>query len=176
MQPKSSTQRHARISLTPAKRNEIAAGQGWLCKLNLERCIRTLPAVFHIDHKIPLREGGTNDISNLCATCPNCHQLKSWDETARYWDRQRERRTRRSKYWDPTSKHYYLKPIPVPPELERFMFRYSGAKSRAGQKRKPSPELESEEGTPTDLEATAPSSGALKAAFRPECRSRSAPR
>lgn len=34
-------------------------------------------ASYEVDHIIGLNEGGTNDISNLQALCPNCHSFKT---------------------------------------------------------------------------------------------------
>src|SRR5688572_1875670 len=74
-----------RASLTPAKRNCIAADQEWKCA----DCGDLLPAIFHVDHRIPLSEGGTDERDNLAAVCPNCHQIKSFQETTRRFDRER---------------------------------------------------------------------------------------
>lgn len=103
--------------LTPYKRNQKAAEGGWRCFL----CAMTLPALFHIDHIIPLREWtdsntNPNAWENLCALCPSCHAKKSALETERYWDREHENRTGVSKYFNPHSK-YYLPPIKPPPGI-----------------------------------------------------------
>ena len=34
-------------------------------------------SMYHIDHIIELRHGGTNHISNLQALCPQCHSVKT---------------------------------------------------------------------------------------------------
>ena len=36
----------------------------------------TLLAAYHIDHKTPLRRGGTNDMENLQLLCPTCNMSK----------------------------------------------------------------------------------------------------
>lgn len=41
----------------------------WWCDCKLEK--------YHLDHRIPLSRGGTNDPSNLVASCPPCNQKKS---------------------------------------------------------------------------------------------------
>lgn len=32
---------------------------------------------YHVDHRVPLSRGGTNDVGNLCITCPSCNLHKS---------------------------------------------------------------------------------------------------
>lgn len=40
-------------------------------------CKRDLTdVVSHIDHIVPLAKGGTDDLSNLCAACPECNHAK----------------------------------------------------------------------------------------------------
>ena len=36
-----------------------------------------LDETYEIDHITPLYKGGTNDIINLQALCPNCHRKKT---------------------------------------------------------------------------------------------------
>jgi hypothetical protein len=40
---------------------------------------RTVP--FHVDHVIPAKHGGSNEITNLCLACVNCNLYKSHDLT-----------------------------------------------------------------------------------------------
>jgi hypothetical protein len=42
------------------------------------RCMycKELLAAFHIDHKMPLSRGGTNDMENLQLLCPTCNMSK----------------------------------------------------------------------------------------------------
>lgn len=40
-------------------------------------------AGYDIDHIIELRNGGSNDISNLQALCPACHRVKTTRNTAK---------------------------------------------------------------------------------------------
>ena len=61
---------------TPFQHNRIAADQEWACA----HCLRLLPALFHVDHIVPLHQQGTNRRSNLQALCPGCHALKCEDE------------------------------------------------------------------------------------------------
>jgi len=97
-----------RLCLTPYKRNLKAHEQGWCCI----DCKELLPALFHIDHRIPRCEGGTDSWSNLCAICPPCHSKKSEREMERLWDRRREAISGRSKYFELGSS--YLLPHPRP--------------------------------------------------------------
>lgn len=39
-------------------------------------CQKRLKGEFHVDHRIPLSRGGTNDISNLVIACPQCNMSK----------------------------------------------------------------------------------------------------
>lgn len=39
-------------------------------------CRTLLPKGYHIDHKMPVSRGGTNDLSNLHLTCPRCNMVK----------------------------------------------------------------------------------------------------
>ena len=63
-----------RVSASISK--QVAASQEWKCK----KCVTTLSSAFQIDHIIPKCQGGTNDVSNLQALCPNCHALKTQKE------------------------------------------------------------------------------------------------
>ena len=71
-----------RTNIRPAVRLQVAAAQAYCCA----ECSLTLGATFHIDHKVALCLGGTNDTSNLCALCPNCHAVKTSSDMQQYWD------------------------------------------------------------------------------------------
>jgi 5-methylcytosine-specific restriction endonuclease McrA len=49
-------------------------------------CSEKLTA-YHVDHRIPLSKGGSNDVSNLVISCPSCNLKKSaklpWEFTSR---------------------------------------------------------------------------------------------
>jgi hypothetical protein len=57
-------------------KKRVAAGQQWKCG----KCSQTLDETYEVDHKLALYKGGSNDMSNLVALCPNCHRLKTVDE------------------------------------------------------------------------------------------------
>jgi len=70
-------------SISPQLRNEILERNGFTCQLcgagpgdvdpyNPSRRVR-----LHIDHIIPISQGGTNDKDNLRTLCSNCNQGKS---------------------------------------------------------------------------------------------------
>ena len=61
---------------TPLQRNTVAARQGYKCA----HCRQTFPAVFDIDHIVPLHKGGEDVMGNLQALCCNCHAVKSRNE------------------------------------------------------------------------------------------------
>jgi Zn finger protein HypA/HybF involved in hydrogenase expression len=63
-------------SVSEAKKKYVAANQGWRCG----HCSCMLDATYEIDHKLALMNGGTNDINNLEALCPNCHRKKTINE------------------------------------------------------------------------------------------------
>ena len=48
----------------------VASNQKWNCNI----CKNMLDETYEIDHITPLYKGGTNDIINLQALCPNCHR------------------------------------------------------------------------------------------------------
>ena len=51
----------------------VAGGQSWKCAM----CYDILPPTYEVDHIMRLEFGGSNDISNLQALCPNCHRKKT---------------------------------------------------------------------------------------------------
>lgn len=50
------------------KQLELQAGRCWWCGKRLRK--------YHIDHRVPLAHGGTNDPANLVLACSNCNQRK----------------------------------------------------------------------------------------------------
>ena len=60
-------------SVSETKKKYVASQQGWKCK----HCGEQLKATFQVDHKIDLRYGGTNHVSNLVALCTECHAQKT---------------------------------------------------------------------------------------------------
>lgn len=73
--------------LTSSRRNEIAHRQEWKCA---GPCKQLLPPTWCMDHIVPLRSGGSNELSNFQALCANCHALKTLKENQLYHERQRE--------------------------------------------------------------------------------------
>lgn len=64
---------HERASLSPEVRMRIYQRDHGTCVY----CGVSLSAAeFHVDHRLPLARGGSNDEANLCATCPNCNLRK----------------------------------------------------------------------------------------------------
>ena len=60
-------------SVSETKKKYVAAQQGWKCN----NCAAQLNHTFEVDHKVDLRYGGTNHVSNLVALCRNCHGEKT---------------------------------------------------------------------------------------------------
>jgi hypothetical protein len=56
---------------------ERAGGCCEYCRLAL--ISKTVP--FHIDHIVPVKHDGTDDVENLCLACYNCNAYKSHDLT-----------------------------------------------------------------------------------------------
>ncbi len=48
---------------------QAQAGRCWWCGKKLKR--------YHVDHRVPIAKGGTNDPANLCLACPSCNARKS---------------------------------------------------------------------------------------------------
>ena len=59
-------------SVSETKKKYVAAQQEWKCN----NCAHQLNHTFEVDHKVDLRYGGTNHVSNLVALCRNCHGEK----------------------------------------------------------------------------------------------------
>jgi hypothetical protein len=60
-------------SVSETKKKYVAFSQGWKCG----SCNKTLDHTYEIDHKVELRNGGTNETDNLVALCAGCHRLKT---------------------------------------------------------------------------------------------------
>jgi hypothetical protein len=59
--------------VSETKKKYVASSQNWTCG----NCKKQLNAYFEIDHKIRLQHGGSNNVDNLVALCPNCHREKT---------------------------------------------------------------------------------------------------
>jgi len=60
-------------SVSETKKKYVAYSQGWKCNF----CNKLLDHTYEIDHKVELRNGGSNETSNLVALCAGCHRLKT---------------------------------------------------------------------------------------------------
>lgn len=60
-------------SVSETKKKFVSARQNWKCA----RCGDQLNAYFEVDHKIALKNGGSNHVDNLESLCPNCHREKT---------------------------------------------------------------------------------------------------
>ncbi len=67
--------KNQREPLTPSQRFEIMSRDKFRCQL----CGATAKhnARLEIDHKIPVKKGGTNDLDNLWTLCFNCNRSKA---------------------------------------------------------------------------------------------------
>jgi 5-methylcytosine-specific restriction endonuclease McrA len=65
--------------LTPFQRQVVAAGQQWRCN----HCSVLFGPLWHVDHVVPLADGGDDASSNMQALCAVCHAIKTADENQR---------------------------------------------------------------------------------------------
>jgi len=65
----------ARNAMTKKDRENIAASQGWKCKI----CKKMFQngSLYEVDHVMPVHVGGRNHASNLQALCSGCHAKKT---------------------------------------------------------------------------------------------------
>lgn len=56
---------------------ESQAGRCWWCGASLN-------GKYHVDHRVPYSRGGSNELSNLCVTCPSCNCRKA-DKLPQEW-------------------------------------------------------------------------------------------
>jgi 5-methylcytosine-specific restriction endonuclease McrA len=66
----------AKRCVSETKKKYVASQQQWKCN----KCASQLTHTFEVDHKIDLRYGGTNHVSNLVALCRNCHGEKTMQD------------------------------------------------------------------------------------------------
>jgi len=62
-------------SVSETKKKYVASQQNWRCR----KCNDQLKATFEVDHRIDLRFGGSNHVSNLVALCRECHATKTME-------------------------------------------------------------------------------------------------
>jgi len=60
-------------SVSETKKKYIASQQGWKCAT----CGNQLTHTYEVDHKVDLRFGGSNHVTNLRAQCVGCHKEKT---------------------------------------------------------------------------------------------------
>lgn len=73
--------RRARIkgnggSYTVEELHDLWHKQNGFCYYCGELLYKTLNSVYHIEHKIPISKGGSNDISNIALSCAECNFRK----------------------------------------------------------------------------------------------------
>lgn len=93
-----------RRTFSDRERAQFFADAGGKCK----HCGKRIPSGmdWHIDHEIPIADGGTNDDVNLQVLCYQCHSLKTKEDVAEIAKGKRSfvkafvpRRERQSKGW-----------------------------------------------------------------------------
>lgn len=78
--PKSERVRPFKRSDSPAKTKRIfekSGGRCHWCKCALVWDGPSSPALFHVDHVVPICDGGTNDEQNLVAACSDCNHKRA---------------------------------------------------------------------------------------------------
>ena len=63
----------ARRRLTEAQKRIVAAAFRWTCA----DCEAVLTSTYHIDHIVPLWEGGADSVDNCQPLCVACHAIKT---------------------------------------------------------------------------------------------------
>lgn len=67
-----------RRTLTPYQRALVASGQEWRCN----HCSVLFKALWHVDHVLPLADGGPDELDNMQALCADCHATKTAEENS----------------------------------------------------------------------------------------------
>jgi len=67
--PVSATKRN----VSESRKKLVASSQDWKCG----RCGKKLEYNFQVDHIVRLQYGGSNELDNLTALCPDCHSKKT---------------------------------------------------------------------------------------------------
>ena len=65
-----------RGALTDVIKKQIAADQKWCCSI----CTNVFDSTYHVDHTIPLWNGGMDHKDNATAMCVSCHAKKTQNE------------------------------------------------------------------------------------------------
>ena len=71
---------HYRTADWKAKRERILVRDAFVCR---DCGTVTAGLTAHVDHVIPLEEGGTDDDANLACRCSSCHGRKTREEQRR---------------------------------------------------------------------------------------------
>lgn len=98
-------------TLTSADKKYVASLQEWKCAW----CKQSLPARFEVDHIVQFADGGSDEVSNLQALCPNCHSDKTEHDRQAQLAIERDKETLRQNPWeddtDDINKASTFKPI-----------------------------------------------------------------
>ena len=76
--PRAPKRRLKRKEVPERIKKKVAADQEWRCN----ECKDVLKATYQVDHIVPVSLDGTNEPSNLQALCPNCHALKTQQQSS----------------------------------------------------------------------------------------------
>lgn len=69
------------MSVTPARRQAVIQRAGGCCEYcRLMQTDNTSP--FHVDHILPIKHRGTDDMDNLCLSCFQCNSFKGSNSAA----------------------------------------------------------------------------------------------
>lgn len=85
-------------------KKKVASCQEWKCK----SCSSLLDECFEIDHIICIKDGGSNEESNLQALCPNCHRKKTNNDISKPKKEAKEKKEQKEKTGLPSWWNEYL--------------------------------------------------------------------
>lgn len=71
-------------SHTSEELNTLFKEQDGLCAYCEKLLYSSFEEPFHVDHKIPITRGGSNDISNIALACPDCNISKNMKTDAEF--------------------------------------------------------------------------------------------
>lgn len=94
---KRETQMHIRKLFSHSEKFKVAQRQKLLCYCDLCKGKKELPPEFDLDHIRPLWAGGSNDLDNIQAICPNGHRYKTANEERNYYGDKRRKKWKRLK-------------------------------------------------------------------------------
>ena len=100
-------------NVTATMKKKVASDQKWNCKI----CSNMLDECYEIDHIICIKDGGTNEDTNLQALCPNCHRKKTNNDMAKKKEKikaEKEKEPKEPKEKEPKEKKEKKEKVALP--------------------------------------------------------------